>query len=93
MTEKDTRSDEKWRNVIFSDEKKFNLDGPDGCQSYWYQMRKDEQIFSKRPFGGGSLMIWGAFSSNERDKLIEMKSKQNATKYAEILENSLPSFI
>ena len=56
-------------------------------------MRKGEQIFSKRPFGGESLLIWGAFSSNGKAKLIEMKGKQNDMKYIEILENSQLSFI
>ena len=49
---------EKWKTVMFSDEKKFNLDGPDGFHSYWSDLRKDEKIFSKRQFGGGSVMIW-----------------------------------
>ncbi|KAF2346953.1 hypothetical protein FHG87_022291 [Trinorchestia longiramus] len=44
------------------DEKKFNSDGPDGFQYYLHNLRKDGQIFSRRPFGGRSLMIWGAFS-------------------------------
>ena len=44
-----------WAKVVFSDEKKFNLDGPDGFQYYWHDLRKEEQLFSRRPFGGGSL--------------------------------------
>ena len=29
-----TMSAKKWRKVVFSGEKKFNLDGPDGFQKY-----------------------------------------------------------
>nr|CCA18931.1 Transposable element Tc3 transposase putative [Albugo laibachii Nc14] len=36
---------EKWESVIFSDEKKFNLDGPDGLQYYWLDLRHEEQVF------------------------------------------------
>ncbi|UMM13991.1 hypothetical protein L5515_001994 [Caenorhabditis briggsae] len=52
-----------WDKIIFSDEKKFNLDGPDGFNSYWHDLKKDPLHFSKRNFGGGRLMVWGAFSS------------------------------
>lgn len=49
----------KWRKIIFSDEKKFNLDGPDGFAYYWHDLRTEEKIFSKRQSGGGSVMVWG----------------------------------
>uniref|UniRef100_A0A7I4YN82 HTH_Tnp_Tc3_2 domain-containing protein n=1 Tax=Haemonchus contortus TaxID=6289 RepID=A0A7I4YN82_HAECO len=50
-----------WAKVVFSDEKKFNLDGPDGNKYYWRDLRREPVYFSRRTFGGGSLMVWDAF--------------------------------
>ncbi|VDO76363.1 unnamed protein product [Heligmosomoides polygyrus] len=44
-------------NIIFSDEKKFNSDGPGGCHCYWRDLRKDPLVFSRRKFDGGSQMV------------------------------------
>lgn len=47
-----------WTSVIFSDEKKFNLDGPDGYAYYWYDLRKEPRERYSRQQGGGSVMVW-----------------------------------
>ena len=82
----------KWITIIFSDQEKFNLDGPDGIQCYWHDLRKEEQVFSRRPLGGKSVMIWGAFSMNGKAESVVMEGRQNAQKYVEVLEMSLLPF-
>ena len=51
-----------WQRVIFSDEKKFNLDGHDGINSYWHQVGTDRKVSFSRNFEGGTVMVWKAFS-------------------------------
>lgn len=78
--------------VIFSDEKKFNLDGPDGFNGYWRDLRKEPQYFSKRNFGGGSLMVWGAFSSKGRLNLAFPSCRMNSKEYTDVLQACLLPF-
>ncbi|CAK9827499.1 Transposable element Tc3 transposase [Anthophora retusa] len=78
----------QWQNVVFSDEKKFNLDGPDGYSYYYHDLRKEERIFSQRQHGGGSVMIWGAISSKGVVDLRILKGRQNSKKYLEILKTA-----
>jgi len=80
-----------WTNVVFSDEKKFNQDGLDGCAYYWHDLRKEEKIFSKRVQGGGSLMIWGCFGMNG-GRLAVVNGRMNAQMYTELLESELLPF-
>ncbi|KAG2884322.1 hypothetical protein PC116_g16421 [Phytophthora cactorum] len=42
-----------WDRVIFSDEKKLNLDGPDGMKYYWHDLWTEKETFFSRQNGGG----------------------------------------
>lgn len=79
--------------VIFSDEKKFNLDGPDGFSGYWHDLRKEELIFSRRSFGGGSLMMWGGFSALGKLSLAFPSTKMNSVDYQQVLERNLVPYL
>lgn len=79
--------------VIFSDEKKFNLDGPYGFQYYWRDLRKNPVHFSRRNFGGGSLMVWGGFSLVGTLPLAFPSTRMNSDEYIGVLEAQLLPFL
>ncbi len=67
-----------WASVIFSDEKGFCSDGPDGHTYYWADSRLDKRYFSTRPRGGGGLMIYAAVSESGKSKLafVEQQNRR-----------------
>jgi transposase len=87
--ERHLRDRTDWSRVIFSDEKKFNLDGPDGCKYYWHDLRKEKKVVWSRHSGGGSLMVWGAISSLGKTQLAILSGNQDAAGYQETLETHL----
>jgi hypothetical protein len=60
-------------SVLFSDEKNFNLDGPDGWAYYWHDIRKEPQTFFSRQHRGGSHMVWGVFSYDGTTDIVFLK--------------------
>ncbi|EGT47331.1 hypothetical protein CAEBREN_08836 [Caenorhabditis brenneri] len=79
----------QWDKVAFSDEKKWNLDGPDGYRSYWRDLRKDPL---KRNFGGGSLMVWAGFCGGKKLKLQFISTRENSKSYQKTLQASVVPF-
>jgi hypothetical protein len=77
----------EWKSVVFSDEKKFNLDGPDGLQYYWRDLRREPQIFSEGKSGQRSVMIWGAFGAYDKAPLAIIRGIINSKKYQEVLDD------
>lgn len=82
-----------WSKIIWSDEKKFNLDGPDGIRYYWHDLRYEPNYLSRRTFGGGTLMVWGAFVGNQLFDLVIIETTMNSEKYKEMLSKCLQPFI
>lgn len=79
----------EWRKVVWSDEKKFNLDGPDGLLYYWHDLRKEKMFSLKRAHGGGSVMIWACFGYFGIGNLAVIDGRLNAVGYCELLEKYL----
>ena len=83
---------ENWNKVVFSDKKKFNLDGPDGFKYYWHDIRRPERYSTTRNFGGGSLMICAAFHYHNRTPICKVSGRLNSQGYINLLENVLLDF-
>ena len=82
-----------WYSVIFSDEKRFNLDGPDGHSYYWQNVNKEALSRLGRQKGGGSVMVWAAISHVGKLKLMFCDNRMDAEKYTVVLRRSLLPFL
>lgn len=70
------RENHLFERTVFSDEKKFNLDGPDNWSSWTDPDRK--LLRQKRQMGGGGVMVWGMITSDGECTVKKMDGKINA---------------
>lgn len=75
--------------MIFSDESRFSLDGPNARVSYWADTRVARRWQGKRQKGGGICMIWAAFSLIGKTSLVFVTGSINSVGYTELLEENL----
>lgn len=83
-------TEEHWRNVLFSDETHFLVQG---CRSKFVRKGVDEKLTAahlvqtvKHPV---KKMFWGCFSYKGTGKLIPVEGMMNSEKYKEMLETCL----
>uniref|UniRef100_A0AAV1TT56 Tc1-like transposase DDE domain-containing protein n=1 Tax=Peronospora matthiolae TaxID=2874970 RepID=A0AAV1TT56_9STRA len=79
-------------SIIFLDEKKWYLDGPDGIQHYWRDVRQFVRQKKRRQAGGGSTMIWAAFSACGKSPLVVLTGRQNSDDYVYTVSEYLRPF-
>ena len=82
----------KWRDVVFTDESKFNIWGSDEAQ--WCRRGPNEAFEKRNPkerpkHGGGKVMVWGCITSRGFGRLHRVKGNMDQFQYVEILEQSL----
>ncbi len=80
---------EEWKRVVFSDEKKFNLDGPDGYPYYYHDDRKPERTRVRRQAGGGGVMMWGSFGWLGLSEILEIEGRITGQVYRDFIEDNV----
>ena len=87
---------ENWAKVFFSDESKFNLFGNDGKNKV--KRRIGERLSTKCTkktvkFWGGSVMVFGMFSSRGTTPLVRLQTRVNAQIYKNIVKDHVVPII
>lgn len=81
-----------WDNVIFTDESKYNLYGPDGNKRVWRRSGSpslDHHFRQVVKFGGGNVKVWGAITSRGVGKLTILDGNMDANMFIDILGTGL----
>jgi len=76
-----------WANMVWSDEKGWKLDGPEGWTPFWHDLRKKSTISSKWHKGGFEMTVWGSFNPHDKASLTFVSGRMGSEKYLEGLSN------
>lgn len=80
-----------WHKVVWSDEKRFNLDGPDSWSS-WVREGKNHNR-NKRQQGGQSMQIWGMVLPDGRLIVKELEQRSVSNDYISLLRDFVKPFL
>uniref|UniRef100_A0A674EJM0 Tc1-like transposase DDE domain-containing protein n=1 Tax=Salmo trutta TaxID=8032 RepID=A0A674EJM0_SALTR len=85
-----------WENVLWSDETKVELFGHNSKRYVWRKNNTAHHPKNTMPtmkHGGGSIMLWGCFSSAGTGALIRVEGIMNSSKYQAILAQNLQASV
>ncbi|KAK7115972.1 hypothetical protein V1264_001738 [Littorina saxatilis] len=75
---------QQWSQVLLSDESRFTLNHNDDRMRVWRRQGEryiDATVQEKVAFGGGSVMVWGAFSLYHRTPLFHVQGNLTGLRY------------
>ena len=78
----------QWNNIIFSDEKRFCMDGVQNIMYGWMKKNK-KHVIMKLHSGGRSIMVWVDVSFNSKNEIIVINNKLNSQGYIYVLKDGL----
>lgn len=79
--------------ILFTDEKRFCLDGPDGNIKCWYNEKENipKPVLIKRQQRGKSVMAWVGFMGKEKAPLFFFQETISSASYTQnLLDNVMP---
>ena len=82
-----------WRHIVYSDEKRFCLDGPYGWAYHWHDKRLPVKLLSIRPRQGESVMVWAGVSARSDTEIVFVPNTMDSVKYTEVLGDALMPLI
>lgn len=83
---------DKWYEVVFTDEKRLCLDGPDGMHAKWMLKGEEKPLARHRQSNGGGVMVWAGIAGNGTTDICLSKGSVNSEAYQDILERYLLDF-
>lgn len=78
----------QWRPILFTDESRFRLTRCDGRVRVYrrpHERYSAATIQEVEKFGGGSVMVWGGISLEERTDLVVVPGRLNAQRYIDLI--------
>ena len=75
--------------IIFSDEKKFCLNGPDRYQKYWGHSSDALKLINRNKFDGGSIMVHVAVCKDRVLSMVEILGNMDSKYYCHMLETQV----
>lgn len=81
-----------WKQVLFTDESKYNIFGSDGRVNVWRKANQELAPKNLRPtvkHGGGSVLVWGCMSASGVGNLHFIDGIMDQNMYIDILKKNL----